>query len=445
MNNAYKNPTLKNATCPACGLLCDDIEVSASQELSVKNACSKGVTFFKRADTDSDSFIPRLNGKPCDLQTAVNRAVEILSGSVNPLIAGLGTEVQGARSLMRLAQHINATIDHMHGESSMRNTRVLQNSGWITTTLAEVKNRADLILAIGTDISSTHPRFFERLTESNDRLFRTQATEVIYLGAEKLDPGKSDPEKSDPDKLHGEKANTGKDDILSSENRHQLPEILNALNAILLGKKLTDTDIGGVALGSLLTLAEKLKKAQYAVIVWSAANLNFPHAELMIQAITRLIAKLNETTRAAGLPLNSGDGDTSVNNVSTWLCGYPARLKFNNGVPDYNSSRHSIAKQTNQCDALVWVSCFNPHLPPQTEAPTIVIGHPGMQFEKVPDVFIPVGVPGFDTSGLMFRMDSSITLPLKKINDRTLPSLEEVIAMTDAKLCAAKARAGENA
>lgn len=430
MNNAYKNPTLRNATCPACGLLCDDIEISTSQNLSVKNACSKGIAFFERANTDSGAITPRINGKPCDLQAAVNKAAEVLSGSTNPLIAGLGTEVQGARSLLKLAQHINATLDHMHGESGMRNTRVLQNSGWITTTLAEVKNRADLILAIGTDISSTHPRFFERLTESSDSLFRTQVPEVIYLGAEKLDPEKSD---------------ASKDSILSSENRHKLPEILNALNAILIGKKLTNTDIGGVAHSTLLVLAEKLKNAKYAVIVWSASALNIPHAELLIQGITQLIAKLNETTRAAGLPLNSGDGDTSVHNASTWLCGYPARLKFNKGVPDYNTFRYSTAEQLNDCDALIWVSCFNPQLPPASQSSTIVIGHPAMQFKKTPDVFIPVGVPGFDTSGLMFRMDSSITLPLKKLNERALPSLEEVITMINAKLGLAKTDAGVKA
>ena len=301
MNNAYKNPTLRNATCPACGLLCDDIAVSTSPELSVKNACSKGIAFFKRADTDSETFTPRLNGKPCDMQTAINKAVEILSGSANPLIAGLGTEVQGARSLLKLAQHIDATLDHMHGESGMRNTRVLQNSGWITTTLAEVKNRADLILSIGTDISSTHPRFFERLTESSNSLFRTQAPEVIYLGAEKLDPEKSD---------------ASKDSTLSTENRHKLPEILNALNAILLGKKLTNTDIGGVAYNTLLVLAEKLKNAKYAVIVWSASALNIPHAELLIQGITQLIAKLMKPPVPPGCP--------SIAAMVTLLCSMRA-------------------------------------------------------------------------------------------------------------------------
>lgn len=411
MKNSNQNANKISATCPACGLLCDDILVSTNPQLSVEKACSKGVSFFQRANINTENVSPSIGGQPCNLDAAVNKVVEILSDSSQPLIAGLGTEVNGARSVIRLAQKINASLDHMHSESGVHHTRALQNGGWITTTLAEVKNRADLILAIGTDISSTHPRFFERLTDNSDSLFRTQAAEIVYLGSEK-------------------------NSALNQASLHALPSIVSALNALLQGKKLINSEIGGMPLEALQSLAEKLKNAKYAVIVWSAGALQMAHAELLIQSITQLIAKLNETTRAAGLPLNSGDGDTSVNNTSTWLCGYPTRLRFTNGIPDYNTARYATAAQLNSGDALLWISCFNPHLPPSTELPTIVIGHPAMQFEKTPDVFIPVGVPGFDTEGLMLRMDSSITLPLKKLRNSTLPTLSNVIAMLEAKLAA---------
>lgn len=409
MKNSNNNARRTSATCPACGLLCDDTLVSTMPSLIVEKCCSKGIHFFKQAYRTAQDSSPSISGEPCDLVTAVNKAVEILAASKDTFFAGLGTEVQGMRSVMRLAQKTNASLDHMHSESGVRNTRVLQNSGWITTTLAEVKNRADLILAIGTDITSTHPRFFERLTEPTDSLFRQQTPEIVYLGASKDSP-------------------------INSDNLRKLPEIMSALNALLLGKKLQATQLAGMSVSTLQSLAEKLKNAKYAVIVWSASSLNMPHAELLIQSITQLIAILNETTRAAGLPLNSGDGDTSVNNTSTWLCGYPTRLRFNQGMAEYNTTLYATQTQLQHCDALVWISCFNPHIPPPTSAPTIVIGHPGMQFKKMPEVFIPTGVPGFDHDGLMFRMDSAITLPLKKLRDSTLPSLSEVISMIELAL-----------
>jgi formylmethanofuran dehydrogenase subunit B len=409
MNNSNYNSTQVNATCPACGLLCDDISVVSSPQLTANKACVKGVSFFKRAFKAPTDALPLIAGQASDLDSAINKIVEILQLSKNPLFAGLGTEVQGMRSVMRLAQKTNASLDHMHSEAVVRNTLALQNGGWMTTTLAEVKNRADLILAIGTDITSSHPRFFERLTENTDSLFKQQPPEVVYLG-------------------------TTQDAATNVENLSKLPEILNALNALLHNKKLQVTHVADVPVATLQSLITKLKSAQYAVLVWSASMLNIPHAELTIQSITQLINKLNETTRAAGLPLNSGDGDTSVNNTSTWLSGYPTRLRFNNGIPEYDNYQYATSKQLANCDAMLWISTFNPHPPIFTKAPTIVIGHPDIQFERMPDVFIPVGVPGVDHNGLMLRMDSSITLPLKKLRDSNLPSLNTVIAMIEEKL-----------
>ena len=159
------NPTLPaSITCPACGMLCDDLVLTSTTPLSIQNACAKSITFFEQSfHSNSSNTAPSVSGKTTDLETAVKAAAAILAQSKAPLIAGLGTEVQGMRSIMRLAAASNATLDHMHSESSVRNTLTMQNGGWLTTTLSEVKNRADLILAIGTDIGTSHPRIFSRL------------------------------------------------------------------------------------------------------------------------------------------------------------------------------------------------------------------------------------------------------------------------------------------
>lgn len=421
MNNQNHNAVPLNATCPACGLLCDDVTLSLTPELSLQNGCTKGIHFFEDAFNTSASASPLLAGKSTNLETAINAAAEILANSKQALFAGLGTEVQGMRNIMSLAKKTNATLDHIHSESTVSNTRTMQNSGWLTTTLAEVKNRADVILAIGTDITSTHPRFFEKLAWNTDSLFDKPTPELIFLGA----PEASAKENAAPD---------GKEPTIIPAKITQLPEVINALNSLLNGKKINVETVAGIPTNTLISLIEKLRTAKYAVIVWSASALKIPHAELTIQSIVQLISKLNENSRAAGLPLNSGDGDSSVNNVSTWLSGYPTRSRFNNGIPEYDTYHFATAKQLASCDALLWVSTFNPHTIPDTQAPVIVIGHPDTKFERMPDVFIPVGIPGVDHNGQMFRMDSSITLPLKKLRETSLPSLSEVIGKIEAKL-----------
>lgn len=421
-NNLNQTPPT-TITCTACGMLCDDARLTSINPLSIENACTKSISYFEQAFALSSSatHLPSVSGKTTDLNTAIKAAAEILAQSRAPLIAGLGTEVHGMRAVMRLAEKSNATLDHLHSESSVRNTLTMQNGGWLTTTLAEIKNRADLILAIGTDVGTSHPRFFEKLVWGSASLFNKPTPEVVYLGvsAEKAKSGTS------PD---GKLATTIGNDAA------QLPEIINALNALLINKKINTEMVGGIAVSALLALVEKLKAAKYAVVIWSASSFKFSQAELTIQSIVQLINQLNQTTRAAGLPLNSGDGDSSVNNTSTWLSGYPTRNRFINGKPEYDNYHYSTQKQLHNSDALLWISTFNPISAPQTTLPTIVIGRPDIKFDKVPDVFIPVGIPGVDHIGAMFRMDSSITLPLKKLSNSELPSLSEVITKIEAEL-----------
>jgi len=421
MKNSNLEDVPISITCPACGLLCDDVSLSTSPALSMQNGCAKGIRFFERALGTPKSATPLLAGKPASLEDAIIAAAQILNKSRQPLFAGLGTEVQGMRAVVSLAEKTNATLDHMHSEGTVNNTRTMQNSGWLTTTLSEIKNRADLILAIGTDITGSHPRFFEKLAWNTDKLFDKPMPELIFLGA----PAETAKANIAPD---------GKAPTIIPAATNQLPEVINALNALLNGKKLNADHVAGIAPEALTELMEKLKAAKYAVIVWSAGALKIKHAELTIQSIVQLVSKLNESTRAAGLPLNSGDGDSSVNNVSTWLSGYPTRSRYRNGIPEYDTYHFSTQKQLESCDAVMWISTFNPHEVPETNTPAIVIGHPDTQCGHTADVFIPTGIPGVDHAGLMFRMDSSITLPLKKVRDSGLPSLNEVMAKIEAQL-----------
>lgn len=405
-------------TCPACGLMCDDIALNPQSNLPENTSCPKSIHFFSQAYAASADTPPSVAGKPTDISTAIQAATDILRASKQPLFAGLGTEVQGIRSVLRLAEKVGATLDHMHNEGGMRNTLTLQNSGWQNTTLMEVKNRADVILAIGTDIISSHPRFFEKLAWNENSLFDKPAPEIIYLGL---------PANTPAENLKAGISPTGKAPTVIKADTEKLPEIINALNALINNKKIKAEQVAGVATTTLQEVLDKLKAAKYAVITWGAGNFKYAHAELTIQGITQLVSKLNETSRAAGLPLNAGDGDMSVNNTSTWLSGYPTRNRFTHGKTEFNAHLFSTKNQLNSCDSLLWISTFSANPPPETSAPTIVIGHPNMKFERMPDVFIPVGIPGVDHIGTMFRMDNVVSLPLKKSRETTLLSLSQVI------------------
>jgi formylmethanofuran dehydrogenase subunit B len=117
--------------------------------------------------------------------------------------------------------------------------------------------------------------------------------------------------------------------------------------------------------------------------------------------------------------------------VCSWQSGYPLRVSFASGKPDYDAMRYVIPNMlaNGEGDVLLWVSSFTPDLgPPATKIPTIVLGTPGLKLQGTPDVFIPIGTPGVDHSGRIVRVDNVVSLPLKNLHRSTLPKAADILA-----------------
>jgi formylmethanofuran dehydrogenase subunit B len=380
--------------CPACGLLCDDIsgDAIAKQQFS----CGKAAKFYARKTTDAQ---PQIDGRPVPLTDAVQAAATLLQQAKAPLVAGSSTDVHGARALVSLANQAGAAMTHMNASSTLRNMKVLQHRGWQTTTLTEVRNRADVILMIGTDVVSHNARFFERVVWVDEAMFSEPgARQIIYLGGDKLKT----------------QAGTSPDgrapQVIDCASEH-LPEVVAVLRALVMGKPVAGDDVAGVSVSTLKNLADTLKAAKYATLVWVSKDLHYDHAELTIENITETVVALNQKTRAMGLSLGGSDGDTSVNYAHTWLSGVII------DAPNWQDH-----------DAVVWVNSFSPEvMPTETQAPVIVLGAPDSKFSTPPAVFIPVATPGLDTGGQQFRVDGSVTLPLTAAKPSTVPTLHTVV------------------
>ncbi|MBF4990800.1 formylmethanofuran dehydrogenase [Methylophilus sp. QUAN] len=387
--------------CPACGLLCDDIsgDAIARQQFS----CGKAAKFYARVSTGAQ---PQIAGRAASLTDAVAAAVAVLKQANTPLVAGSSTDVHGARALVRLAQHTGAAMTHMNASSTLRNMKVLQHRGWQTTTLTEVRNRADVILMIGTDVVTHNTRFFDRVVWVDDAMFTDPAArKIIYLGGDKLStkPGIS------PDGRAPE--------VIACAAEH-LPEVVATLRALVMDKPVTVASVAGIAVSTLKTLADTLKAAKYATLVWVSKDLHYDHAELTIENITETVVALNQKSRAMGLSMGGSDGDTSVNYAHTWLNGVII------DAPEWESH-----------DAVVWVNSYSPDaMPPAGTGPVIVLGAPDSQFDVTPAVFIPVATPGLDCNGQQFRVDGSVTLPLTAAKPSDLPTLSQVVALIEAQL-----------
>src|SRR3984893_2467818 len=105
----------------------------------------------------------RINGKPALLAAAAERAAEILSAARMPVIAGLGTDVAGARASILLAERLRGAYDHMKCETIFADLDVMRQAGLMFTTPNEARLRADVFLFIGRDLTRVWPAMMDRL------------------------------------------------------------------------------------------------------------------------------------------------------------------------------------------------------------------------------------------------------------------------------------------
>jgi formylmethanofuran dehydrogenase subunit B len=419
-----KSNAITDVACPFCGLVCDDLELARDEKgLHVtKNGCEKAVAGFER---NVDGAKPQVDGRDVDLATAIQAATDLVRKSALPLYGGLGTDVDGIRAVMALADKSGGVVDHALSEGQYRNFRVLQTRGWITTTLTETRNRADVIVVVGSDLHKLHPRFFERIVNVEQSLIFEQPVKrtVVFVG-----------KGLDQSAVKGPRIG---EIITLGCDLDRVGEVMAALTAEARGAPIAADSVAGVPISDIRNLLERCQKASYPVFVWAPPSLNFPNADLVVSTVSDFVKELNLKGRAAGLALGGNEGAISAGAVSSWQSGYPLRVSFASGKPDYDFTRYAIPKMlaSGDGDLLVWLASFTPDLaPPAAKIPTIVLGTPGLKLPSQPQVFIPVGTPGADHAGRIIRVDNVVCLPLRNLGRSNLPRAADIFAAIELAL-----------
>lgn len=412
-----------NVACPFCGILCDDLEIAKSggKLKVVKNGCPKAIAGFER---DLPAASPQIKGKDVTLAEAIIAASALIQKAKLPLYGGLATDVEGMRAILSLADRTGGVLDHALSDGQYRNFKVLQSTGWVMSTLTEVRNRADLIIIAGSDVHALHPRFFERAVCNAESMFEPQLKRtVVFIGKGLDSSAVTGPHIGDVIHLDCPLDQTG--------------EVVSALRARLKGVPLAAASIASVPMTAIDDLAARCHKAAYGVVVWAPPSLNFPNADLTVQVICDMVRELNVTQRFAGLSLGGNEGAVTAGAVSSWQSGYPLRVSYANGKPEHDATRNSLNRMlaAGEGDLLVWTASFTTGIGvPKTSLPTIVLGTPGLEMTQSPAVFIPIGTPGVDHAGRLVRCDNVVSLPLRNLSRATLPSAASVLESIEAAL-----------
>ena len=346
----------------------------------------------------------RIDGRPVALEAAIAEAARMLAASRLPVIAGLGTDIAGARAALALATRIGGVVDHMHAAAVMRDLAVMRAAGAYLTTPNEARLRGDTLLLVGPGLIETWP-------DLADRLFGEIRAPEAGGGKRRifwLCPGKGT-------------ANPAATTV--GRNASELPTLLAMLRARLAGRP-------GKAPKPVAALATALQAARFGVAVWSAASLD----ALTIEMLFGLIDDLNAGTRFSGLPLAPADNAHGILQTCGWLTGFPMPTGFGRGRPEHDPWRFDATRLVDdgEADCALWISAYRAAGPAwHRTIPQIVLST-----EPAPDqhVTIQVGRPVLDHDAVEHDAISGMIVARAARHANGMPSVADVITSIAAAL-----------
>lgn len=382
------NATIGNVVCAACGCICENVTVRVEHGMitEVDGAC-KLCTDRLVGQTAGETNSPRIQS-----------AIDILAQSRAPLVYGMtGSTVEAQRAAIALAEHIGAIIDPAIPRFHRAALQAMQSAGLSTSTLGEVKQRADVVIFWGGDPSAAHPKLMKRFLVP-----RVQGRYVTAIGDQFPDHSV--------------------DEFVQIE----MADNMAALATLRAGVEGVELDSDFDHLQKLGSLAERLKQADYAVIFFGPGVGGVAEFESLFQ----LVRQLNKRSRCVAIGL----GGTQNENVLAWQTGYPHAVNFTAGYPQFDPLRHAAntVLERGQVDAAVVINSEGlTELSMDARAqldriPVILLDWPDSHGTVQAEVKVDIALPGVHCAGTVFRMDG-VPIKMQTLFDSPLPTAESIL------------------
>ncbi len=415
---------VESATCTFCGCVCDDmdlhVDVEAKKIVKAKNACVLGRAWFAE-HTIEDAPVALIDGKEVSVEEAIEEAAQTLTKARFPITYGLSdTTCEAQRQAVAISDIIRGNIDTTtsvcHGPSGL----AFQGVGESTSTLGEVKNRADLVIYWGGNPAESHPRHFGRYAVTPKGMFTPGGKKdrtVVLVDVRKT--------KSAPVADIFVQPKPGKDF-----------EVLWALRALVNGKTLT-SDIEketGVPLETLTDLAEKMKNCRFGVLFFGMGLTMTRGRHFNSGALLALANDLNEYTHFVAKPVRGHGNVTGADNVVSWQTGYPFGVNFSLGYPRFNPGEFTTVDtlSNGHADAaMIIASDPASNFPKRAiehlkKIPIVVLDTKSTDTTKDAHVAFRTSTYGINTPGTVYRMDD-VPISLRPAFESPFPDDETIL------------------
>ena len=466
---------VSNVSCPVCGCLCDDIELVVEKNVitEVRNACGMGESKFLGYSAHRPlKPLIRKNGELVEvsLSEAVKKSAEILVNSSYPILYGWSnTSCEACRIGVELTEEVGGVIDNTstvcHGPSVLS----IQDIGFPTCTLGQVRHRADLVFYWGCNPWSAHPRHIERYTNFTEGRFRSSEWDH-YLST--LGSYRTQKRMQRTAKLAGEIGQACAPETVVAEKTERLPpglmakrrkmividvrrtrtadladcfiqvepnkdyELLQTMRTLIRNEDLNVDSVAGVPIEVLEELADVLVSCEFGMLFFGVGLTMSTGKHRNIDAALSLTRDLNQFTKFLIMPMRGHYNVTGANIVSTWVTGYPFAVDLSRGYPRYNPGETSVVDILSRGEndaSLVLASDPVAHFPKGAvenlvKNPLIVIDSETSATSLMADVAFPSAVAGIEVEGTAYRMDK-VPIPLKEVvkPPRGVPSDQQIL------------------
>ena len=430
-----ERPTL----CPHCALLC---EVGESVHWNSEH-CPKRLVALDRMEllgrrqqrlleewssnvglTDS-TFALKVGSQE------IARAKEWLRGADRVLVTGRVRSVEVARRVVEVTRLWKGTLDEWDSDASFEAVQAVQSHGAYTASLGEIRDHSDLLLIVGSDA----------MLDATPGL-----PWALKRPVQGMQGGESNPvENGTRVLLLGSWSQRGIEQWQSAGFEVLAMEVELALLPRMLSiatRQIEAASRSGNGKTSLLKnggepqndgvtsqVGRWLEESQYLSVVWNLRCTAVPYRDLWVGEMMQWILRRNEERRAVALGWNDQGG--VLQQVCTWLTGFPGRVAFDSDLANYDPREHAVCKWLKRYrgsnGVIVWVDETAEDLPEEIVRSgfrTIAIGsaaveHNGHKSMQVGEgnaelvCWLPSLLPGVGDAAEMFRGDQTILARLQ--------------------------------
>jgi formylmethanofuran dehydrogenase subunit B len=406
--------TIRDATCLACGCLCDDLDVrvEGGRIVAAERACALGRDWFLADHGPVSGPSATIEGRAAETDSALRRAAGILAASRSPVVLGLTrSSVEAQAEAVAIADRIGASLDPSHSADALPGLLALQRVGRVSATLGEVRNRADSIVFWGLDPMATHPRHLERYSAEPRSRFLPRGRPDRFLAVVRAG--------------QGENATARLADFTLDVDPDRQLAALTALRGLVRGARLDPDRLEsatGIHPSPLMDLAGHLREARYGAFFFGEGLGRARGGVANVEAALTLVRDLNThaTGRFVALPIGRAFNAAGAEAVMTWQASAALTCDFSRGHPRFLPHEASAGSRLGRgvADAaLVVADDPRDFLAPEALAhlgriPTVVIAPDATDPSRAATVGLSCATTGIDAGGTVARSDG-VSLPLR--------------------------------